>query len=373
MTLQKVILICFLSFFALCARAKTIPEAIHNASYILCVDGGGSKTAIRLADKTGRWLQLQNPTGTWEDTAFLGASNINNIGLQAMSHWVDTLMGLTCKLPSGKTFPLQSIAPQTAILGGIAGLWTSEKAAPIIQLFTNKGLLPDHILLEDDSQMALRLTNNFGAIVIAGTGSICLGKAGPQTYREGGLGWVFGDEGSGYAIAKKAITAALEQSLNIRPRTLLEAAVAQFLQETFNIHSYGDLIFKYSTGSIQPDTIAKLTPIIIELAAQKDPASMVIIDQAADDIASQLAGVLKKVVDTNPTLPKKPFVVFLMGGLFKSNPAAGYLDKLINSSQLTPFKNIMPVSFNTEAIDCMPAEILLKAYWNNSLAAIPAA
>lgn len=375
MTLQKtnLILISFLCFFALCARAKTITETVHNTSYILCIDGGGSKSAIRLADKSGHWLQLKTSTGKWEDTACLGASNINNIGLEAMSTWVDSLMSLTCKLPSGETCSLQSIAPQTAILGGMASLWTSEKAAPVIQLFTNKGLPPEHILLEDDSQIALRLTNDFGAIVISGTGSICLGKAGTQTYREGGLGWVFGDEGSGYAIAKQAIVTALEQSLDIRPRTPLEAIVTQFLKEQLDIHSYGELIFKYSSGTIQPDNIAKLTPIIIELAAQKDPTAMTIINQAADDLAHQLAGVLQKVVDTNPTLPQKPFVVFLMGGLFKSNPAAGYLNKVMKSPRLTPFKTLMPITFNLEAIDCMPAEILLKAYWENLSIAIPAA
>ncbi len=73
-------------------------------------------------------------------------------------------------------------------------------------------LASDRTLVTDDAFIALAgaTAGEPGLVVIAGTGSIAFGRnAAGRTARAGGWGYLFGDEGGGFWIARQAIRAAL--------------------------------------------------------------------------------------------------------------------------------------------------------------------
>ena len=56
------------------------------------------------------------------------------------------------------------------------------------------------------------LAGEDGILMIAGTGSIALAKVGDETFRCGGFGYRYGDEGSAYSIGKALISRALKEA-----------------------------------------------------------------------------------------------------------------------------------------------------------------
>ncbi|WP_113699864.1 N-acetylglucosamine kinase [Nonomuraea lactucae] len=85
-------------------------------------------------------------------------------------------------------------------------------------------------LVADDAAVALwgAFGAGAGAVLIAGTGSVALGRAEPggPAHRLGGHGYLVGDEGSGYWIGRELARYALRSLTGVDPRDLaLESAV----------------------------------------------------------------------------------------------------------------------------------------------------
>ena len=75
------------------------------------------------------------------------------------------------------------------------------------------GTVFDEFKLCSDAYAALlgALAGEDGILMIAGTGSIALAKIGDKTFRCGGFGYRYGDEGSAYSIGKALISRALKE------------------------------------------------------------------------------------------------------------------------------------------------------------------
>lgn len=71
----------------------------------------------------------------------------------------------------------------------------------------------DEFKLYSDAYAAMlgALAGEDGILMIAGTGSIALAKVGDETFRCGGFGYRYGDEGSAYSIGKALISRALKE------------------------------------------------------------------------------------------------------------------------------------------------------------------
>ena len=81
------------------------------------------------------------------------------------------------------------------------------------EAFVKELIASDKYKLTHDAEIALigATAGQPGIIVIAGTGSIAFGRnAQMQTARAGGWGYIFGDEGGGFDIAKNALRRALQ-------------------------------------------------------------------------------------------------------------------------------------------------------------------
>ena len=97
-------------------------------------------------------------------------------------------------------------------------------------------------LVTHDGMIALSgaLAGENGIVAIAGTGSLVFGRRGSRTMRAGGWGYVFGDEGGAFWIARQALRAALRHEEGWGEKTalhpmLLEATGMQSANETLHL------------------------------------------------------------------------------------------------------------------------------------------
>ncbi len=143
-----------------------------------------------------------------------------------------------------------------------------------------------------------------GIVVTAGSGSHAFGRdTRGAVHRVGGLGWKFGDEGSGYALGRGAV-AAVGRALDGRgPRTALaerlSASVAAGAPER---------LLPWARASA-PRDIAALARAVVEIAAAGDSVATGLVNDAAAALAAHVAALLSRL-EAAPPIP-----VALNGGL----------------------------------------------------------
>lgn len=88
----------------------------------------------------------------------------------------------------------------------------------------------DEFKLYSDAYAAMlgALAGEDGILMIAGTGSIALAKVGDETFRCGGFGYRYGDEGSAYSIGKALISRALKEADGRLDKSIISDLVADY-------------------------------------------------------------------------------------------------------------------------------------------------
>ena len=138
----------------------------------------------------------------------------------------------------------------------------------------------DRMLVTTDADIALTgaLAGDPGIVVIAGTGSIAYGRnAEGQTARAGGWGFMLGDEGGAFWIARAAIRAALRFEEGWGPPTSLRA----LLLDATRSRSLNELMHRCYAREFTRARIASLA-VFVNIAAERG-------DMTAVDILSQAA------------------------------------------------------------------------------------
>lgn len=153
--------------------------------YIIGMDSGGTKTQANVYNLQGE-LQEQVTTGYGNLLVDYdqGIANLKDALQQALEN--------------------RSIANCKLVVIGLAGVDSSGlKEAVYKELATFKVPLQ----LINDGQLAhyALLEGQPGLLIIAGTGSVCIGRKANHWARVGGWGHLFGDEGSAYVLGKQAV------------------------------------------------------------------------------------------------------------------------------------------------------------------------
>lgn len=149
-----------------------------------------------------------------------------------------------------------------------------------------------------------------GVVVIAGTGSIAFGEnADGETARAGGWGYVFGDEGGGFDLVRRALRAALRGQEGWGPETSLRRK----LLEACNAPDANALLHWFYTKDWPRPRIAALAPLVNEAAEEGDEEAARILAEAGKDLA-ELALAVKLQLFPAPQAPP----VVMAGGLFQS-------------------------------------------------------
>jgi N-acetylglucosamine kinase-like BadF-type ATPase len=339
-------------------------QRVDRVRCVLGIDGGGTKTACVLLNSDGTPIaQGESHASNYHAVgADVAQSNIRHaieqtiaqaIDQQAQSHPSDLEI---CGIGLG----LAGVASRedVAVVRG----WVAEYIAEAIggcRWIFHEG---DHARIYIDHDCAIALTGGValldqpstdaprtdqprsqinaagvGIAAIAGTGSIVFGRdATGDTARVGGWGYLLGDEGSGYDLARRGLQAALYAADGRGEATALLDA----FQQQFQARSPRDLAMTVYRHRLPVRDLAALSAIVDRVAVAGDPVARRIIDQGASEIAIAIrtcARHLQFAID-------QPFEVVTIGGVWQSE--AGFRDRAIEAvrSEFTEASIIWPRS-----------------------------
>ncbi len=149
-----------------------------------------------------------------------------------------------------------------------------------------------------------------GVTIVAGTGSISYGvnKEGEET-RVGGWGWLIGDEGSGFYLARRGLQEATRAYDGRSEETILEKLAINH----FDLSEFEDLFQKVYEEFNQPADISSFAEKVIEGASKGDETSIEIVEDACEELFLYAKTIKQKLG------LKDPLNLGLMGGLFSSD------------------------------------------------------
>jgi N-acetylglucosamine kinase-like BadF-type ATPase len=263
--------------------------------FIIGVDGGGTKTLAWLASL------IDDGSGTILGRGLAGPGNPRAVGFDAAQANIDA--AIAAAFADAKV-------PRTSVAAACIGLAGAGRAIEQGQIKAWAQVLgiAAKIRVTDDAEpiLAAGCEGNCGIALIAGTGSLCLGRnAAGETARCGGWGHLLGDEGSGYAIALAGLRAAMRAADGRGPATSLLAA---FLQQLGATTPQGLIAEVYATEMTR-EQLAALATIVFERRTTDDVAKRIVSDSARD--LSELVA----VVAEHLRLPRCGYTLAVAGGV----------------------------------------------------------
>jgi N-acetylglucosamine kinase-like BadF-type ATPase len=239
---------------------------------VVGVDGGGTKTLALATDLEGQW----------QARGLAGPSNLHSVGFESACLAIESAI-------SGAL----AGADLLALCLGLAGAGRQDE----LERFTAwaQAKYPG-VSLKVLSDAEILLVSGASAgpamALICGTGSIVYGRtAAGELLRAGGWGYLFGDEGSGYAIGAAALRAVMQaEDGRAMPTLLTGLMLARFGLE----NSPGLVPSIY--GSESPRTkIAGLADLVEQAALAEDAIAISILKTAAFDLARMVQTVYRKL------------------------------------------------------------------------------
>jgi N-acetylglucosamine kinase-like BadF-type ATPase len=272
------------------------------SSNYLGVDGGQSATVALIGDDEGR---------------------VTGVGRAGPCNHV--------KGPGGRERFLNALRGSVAEACRAAGLAQARFAAAHLGLSggpDDKAALVGEVLqagmlsITHDAAIALdgALAGRPGVLVIAGTGSIAFGRDGQgKEARAGGWGYIFGDEGSAFDLARQALRAALRFEEGWGPRTALGAA----LLEASGAPSVNELLH-WAYGEDYPrHRVAGWAELVDRTAAAGDAVAQEILRAAGQHLALFASAVRRQLFD-EAVVP-----VSYTGGVFRSERVLAAFQTLV--------------------------------------------
>jgi glucosamine kinase len=248
---------------------------------VLGLDVGGTHSRARLVRNGELVAEAAGPS------ASLAAA-----GRERASSAMGTILGDLALRPG---------AALDAVCIGTAGTSARQSDAFFLDLLsplTSTG----RVVIVNDARLVLAAAGVADGIAcIAGTGSIAVGMVAGREERAGGLGYLLGDDGSGYWVARQAVRELAVRHDSHLPLGVLGAA----LLEVTGCPDFPSLFQRWYDRP-SPDAWAVLAPRVLDCG---DPFSAEVREAAATALAAIVTSVYERL-DPPPGLP-----VLLAGGL----------------------------------------------------------
>lgn len=270
-------------------------------NYILGVDGGGTKTVIRITDFSGNIVS----------ETITGAGNYKSVGVDvAKSNIIEGIFKAIryIKDESDDVF-------FTSSCFGLSGFDSEQDGEIFKNIIFNKKikklLHPDKIIICNDSRIGLAAgTENKNAImIICGTGSNCFGinEEGEEA-KANGWDFILGDEGSAYEIGVKALRAIMRAFDKRGKKTLL----TQTILKDLNLKNIQDLIDWCYNIPFSSERFAALTKTVCSTAELGDKISIKLLKDEAKEALISISIVAKKL-----KLADRQFDIVYVGSVFR--------------------------------------------------------
>ncbi|MDO8543223.1 MAG: BadF/BadG/BcrA/BcrD ATPase family protein [Opitutaceae bacterium] len=246
------------------------------ASYKIGVDGGGTKTECILIDDSGEIIARHLAPGC--NPSVVGPD-------QARLIVTDALCGVVQAAFGNQPAP---IAATHIYAAGSRAFWR-ETAATLADF--------GHIVTADDSHPVLELATRGepGLVLHGGTGSFVAARGRDRlVHYAGGIGWRFGDPGSGYDLGRRAIARALLELQGWSPPSRLGPTVRDHtgLGETADVAAITRFFYTHPDAN-RP--IAALAPAILRLANEGDFTAHALVAESAGELLALALRVAAKL------------------------------------------------------------------------------
>jgi len=260
----------------------------------LGVDGGQSSTTALIGDETGRVLGA----GAGGPCNHVGAAE----GPQKLARAVSESVGQAC---AAAGLDAAAVRFEAACFGMSGG--PDDKHSILGPM-----LRAAHLVITNDAVIALAgaTAGEPGIITIAGTGSIAFGRNREgRAMRAGGWGYIFGDEGGGFDIARQALRAALRMEEGWGPGTELRGVLLAATGGT----DANDVLHRFYTSDWPRARVAGLARLVDAAALAGDRVALEILGNAAQQLAALTAAVRRQLWREGEAV-----TVAYIGGVFRS-------------------------------------------------------
>lgn len=276
-------------------------------TYLLSVDGGGTKTQFCICDLEGNQKAMY----------FAGSSNYKSVGVkEAYSSFQEGMK----QIKEGMGISGQDIAYS---VWGISGCDSDNDYGVIAEQVARLGFAKEQFYLCNDALLAYYAQAYApGIVIIAGTGSIVLGvNERGEIHRCGGWGYNISDMGSGYWIGSEAVKHTLLYCDGCLEYSPLFDAVRDFFEaEDFESLPY---IVTEITDYFE---MAKAAQVVVELSKKGEALSRKILM----DGAKSLAQLVKSVYGRLGFHENTKFSIVLSGGVLKSGEYQEIVKEALN-------------------------------------------
>ncbi|MBI2511760.1 MAG: ATPase [Opitutae bacterium] len=282
-----------------------------NLPYRIGVDGGGTKTELILVDGAGQILARHVGPGC--NPSHLGADGARTVLLSALEALLSQ---------SAVRNPKSEISATRLYVAGSAATW--REIAALLHGYGVVATGPDSLPV-----LELATAGGPGLVLHAGTGSFVAARAPDgSVHYAGGLGWRFGDPGSGHDLGRRAIAAALLELQGWAPATGLGEA----LRAHTALADAASITRLFYTDPEANARIAAFAPRAIELAQQGCRPAQVALAGSIGELVAQGRLVTEKL------FPGARDITCGISGAVLNNPAAKYALQAFAESNGWPVK-----------------------------------
>ncbi len=286
------------------ARHNQAVRAGHTStrSLLLGIDGGGTKTDA--------WLAYDDecPSPAVVGRGRSGSSNPQLVGVGSAQQNI--------LLAAEKAFHDARLtwAPADVACVALAGVGR-EPIRQVMLEWSRRVPLARHVRVVHDAQAVLSggTTEGWGAAVICGTGSFAYGESSAALpARAGGWGYLFGDEGSGFALGCAALQAVAHAADGRGATTLLTPLILDALQ----VRETAELIPAiYDSSTIRQD-IAALSPCLFRAVEEGDQIAQQICHNAVDALCTLVLSIKQQLC-----FEPHGYELAMAGGVLENQPA----------------------------------------------------
>jgi len=284
----------------------------------LGVDGGGTKTNVALMDESHE--VVAEGSG--------GPSNPLRVGVETAVANIAKAIDAACD--SGGV----SRGDIVGATLGLAGVRRADIRERVRDSFAQRFRVKK-TSVTTDADIALYGTTlgKAGLVVIAGTGSVCIGiDDNGEKFIAGGWGPVAGDEGGGRGIAGEALHAVAKASDGRGPLTKLSEQAADY----FRASNVENLIGAIYAPQMDNSRIAGFARLVVETAQDGDKVAIEILRDAGHELGTAAAAVLKKLGLENRKVP-----IGCVGSVFKAG-------ELLTGPMTEIIKRVAPKAYLTD-------------------------
>lgn len=278
-------------------------------SFVIGIDGGGSKTRALLADERGE--RIAEATGD-------GSAVKPGEAAKSAAVIAGVVRDVLEQADKAGTRP-------RVLCIGVAGVGRESEREALHEALVAEDLA-DEIVVQSDFLIALEdaFGDGPGVLLIAGTGSSAVGRSPAGSHaRCGGWGPVFGDEGSGGWIGRRALSVVAAASDGREPETALTGAVLTATES----NEAADLI-RWAAGA-NAGKLATLAPVVLSVADAGDLRANAIVSMAVEELALHIRALARQLfTDERASVP----VAFAGGLLAKGSPLRKRLEHRLRTA-----------------------------------------